>query len=311
MDRHPLARAYAALAAVCFFWGTTYLGIRMALESFEPVRLVAFRFVVSGVLMAAFLRWRGLAPPRGRELLWTAVNGLLILGVGNLCLTLSEQRIPSSLAALFVSISPFWFVAIEALVPGGERPSPRALAGMALGFFGAGLLFVPNLLDRGFHGHVWQGFLILQAGGISWSLGSVLQKRYPSRAHPFSGAAAQQLAVGLAYLGPALIHGPRPEEWSARGTGAMIYLIVFGSIVGYSAYIYALEKLPVSLVSVYTYVNPVVAAILGALIYGEPFGWRELCAMAVIFSGVAAVKSATPPSQSPSPPAPHRSLAGR
>lgn len=282
-------RAWLALASVCFFWGTTYLGIRMALESFSPLLLVAARFLISAPLMFALVRWRGLALPRGPELRFAALTGVLILGVGNGCLTFSERLIPSSLAALFLTVSPFWLVGLEAAIPGGERLRPATLAATTVGLCGPALLFVPDLVERGFSGDVWLGFLILQLGCASWSLGSIAQKRRASGAHPFANAAVQQLAAGLAYVIPALIE-QKPVEWSARGTGAMLYLIIFGSIVGYSSYMYALAKLPVATVSIYTYVNPMVAAILGWLVYREPFGAREMMAMALTFLGVALVK---------------------
>lgn len=289
----PLLPAYAALGSVCFFWGTTYLAIRMALESFPPLILISGRFIISGIIMLAIIRLRGMALPSWREAARTGFYGVLILGVGNGCLTYSEQLIPSFLAALFISISPFWMVGLEAAVPGGDPLRLPAVVGMVIGFFGASLLFAPSLLQQGFSGAVWQGFLLLQVGSASWSLGSILQKRQKSAVHPFVNGGIQQLAAGLAFLPPALLSTNHTIHWDARGTGAMLWLIVFGSVVGYNSYIYALEHLPVALVSVYTYVNPVVAAALGWLVYREPFGRREAVAMGIIFAGVAVVKGFT------------------
>ena len=286
----PLLPAYAALGSVCLFWGTTYLAIRMALESFPPLILISGRFIVSGVIMLALIHLRGMPLPPWRQALRTAFFGVLILGVGNGCLTYSEQLIPSFLAALFISISPFWMVGLEAAVPGGEPLRLPAVAGMVIGLFGAALLFAPSLIQQGFSGAVWQGFLLLQAGSASWSLGSILQKRQRSAVHPFVNGGIQQLAAGLAFLLPALLSSNHTVHWDPRGAGAMLWLIVFGSVVGYSSYIYALEHLPVALVSIYTYVNPVVAAALGWLVYREPFGRREALAMGIIFAGVAVVK---------------------
>ena len=286
----PLLPAYAALGSVCFFWGTTYLAIRMALESFPPLVLISGRFIVSGIIMLVLIRLRRMALPSWREAARTGFYGVLILGVGNGCLTYSEQLIPSFLAALFISISPFWMVGLEAAVPGGEPLRLPAVVGMVIGFFGASLLFAPSLMQQGFSGAVWQGFLLLQVGSASWSLGSILQKRQRSAVHPFVNGGIQQLAAGLAFLPPALLSSNHTIHWDARGTGAMLWLIVFGSVVGYNSYIYALEHLPVALVSIYTYVNPVVAAALGWLVYREPFGRREALAMGIIFAGVAVVK---------------------
>lgn len=288
MKQHKLA-AWIAFCAVCFFWGTTYLAIRMALESFPPAMLVAARFLMSGTILLVWVRAKRLHPPDRREALWSALFGVLILGVANGALTFAEQLIPSSLAALFISLSPFWMVGIDSAIPGGERLRWPTAAGMLLGLCGVGLLLAPGLMEHGLHGASWQGFLLLQLGCGSWSLGSILQKRQTIRAHPFAQAGIQQLAAGLTYVVPAAL-GSHEIHWSPHGAGALVYLVIFGSLVGYTAYIYALNGLPVAIVSLYTYVNPVVAAILGFLFYREPFGWREISALAIIFLGVGVVK---------------------
>jgi drug/metabolite transporter (DMT)-like permease len=290
---HPLFAAYAALVAVCFFWGTTYLAIRMALESFPPLLLVAARFLLSGALMLAGAALTQARLPRGRELWQTAWNGVLILGVGNGCLTFAELWIPSGLAALIVTTSPFWMVGLDALLPPREPLRAPVAAGILVGALGALLLAAPGA--AGWDPALLRGILVLQVGCFSWSLGSIRQRRIRGVAHPVVHGAVQQLAAGLAFALPAALIPEPPVRWTAKGAGAILYLAVFGSIVGYSAYIYALDRLPVSLVSVYTYVNPVVAVVLGHLFYGEPFGLREAVAMGVIFAGVALVKHYSAP----------------
>jgi drug/metabolite transporter (DMT)-like permease len=286
VSRHPQFWAYAALISVCIFWGTTYLSIRMALEAFPPLLMVAARYTLS--VAAA----RGAHLPRGAELRRTALNGVLVLSVGNGCLALAEMWIPSGMAALIISISPFWMVGLDALMPRGERLHGPTLAGLAVGLLGAALLVGPGALSGGASGTALRnGFLILQVGSFSWCFGSLLQRRQPALAHPIVAGGVQQLAAGLAVLPLALLHGG-PIHWSARGVGAVLYLVVFGTLVGYSSYVYAMAKLPVAVVSIYNYVNPVVAVGLGWLFYREPFGWREAGAMAVIFAGVALVKRA-------------------
>lgn len=278
-----------ALGSVCFFWGTTYLGIRMALESFPPLMLVSVRFLISGTLMLAVAALAGARLPRGKELWLTSLNGVVILGVGNGALTFSELWIPSGIAALIITTSPFWLVGIEALL-GGERLHGPTVSGMLVGCAGAALLAAPQDLAGGLDPALLKGFLLLQVGCACWSLGSVLQRRQTALAHPVVAGAVQQVAAGVAFALPALLAGEHPVRLSVRGAGALLYLVLFGSIVGYSAYIYALDKLPVALVSIYTYINPVVAVLLGWLVYREPFGGREALAMAVIFLGVAVVK---------------------
>ena len=286
---HPQWKAYAALAAVCLFWGTTYLGIRMALESFPPFVLVATRYTLSGSIMLAVAALARIKLPTGKELLRTAANGVIILGIGNGCLAFAEQWIPSGLAALFITTSPFWMIGIEALVPGGEALHAPTIAGMLIGFAGVAILVSQGGL-AGSGGAVLSGFLVLQLGCAGWALGSIGQRRTPAKAHPMISGAVQQLATGLVMILPAHLVKAHPIHWSPRGIAALFYLVLFGSIVGYSSYIYALSNLPVAVVSIYNYINPVVAVFLGWLFYREPFGPREAAGMAVIFLGVAIVK---------------------
>ena len=262
----------------------------MALESMPPLVLVSTRYTISGLLMLAGAWVSGRHIPRGRELWITARNGVIVLGIGNGCLAFAEQWIPSGLAALFITLSPFWLIAIEAAVPGGEPLHGPTIAGMVIALAGVGFLVAPAAQGGGFHGAILLGFLVLQFGCAGWSFGSILQRRQPTRAHPAISGAVQQLATGLVFAVPAMATPSNPIHWSTRSTLAVMYLVVFGSIVGYSAYIYCMDRLPVAVVSIYNYINPIVAVFLGWLFYREPFGWREMCAMAIIFAGVFIVK---------------------
>jgi drug/metabolite transporter (DMT)-like permease len=290
LPRHPDFKPYLALISVCFFWGTTYLGIRMALESFPPFALVAIRFILSGSILLAAAVWKGAALPAGRDLRNAWVSGVLILGIGNGALVFAELRIPSGLAGLFITISPFWLVGLEALLPGGQGLHGPTIFGMLIGLCGAALLVAPDILGHGLGQNTLAGFLILQIGMACWSLGSIFQKRQESKTHPIVIGAVHQLAAGLAALPLALAAHGQAIAWSWRGAAAVAYLVVFGSIVGYSSYAYALDKLPVAIVSVYPYINSIVAVGLGWVFYREAFGWLEALAMIVIFVGVAVVK---------------------
>src|ERR1700680_510829 len=306
LQRHPYFKAYLALAAVCFFWGTTYLGIRMAIESIPPEVLVCIRYLISGsvLLLAAVLSRAHL--PSGRELWYTALFGVIIIGVGNGCLAFAELWVPSGLAALFITTSPFWMIGMEALIPGGARLHVPTILGMLVGLAGSVLLVAPSAIQEGLNGPLLKGFLVLQLGCCGWAFGSILQRRQTTRAHPVVSGAVQQLATGLVYLVPTFFTHTHPQAWTGRSIGAVVYLVVFGSIVGYSAYIYALDQLPVSVVSIYNYINPIVAVFLGWLFYREQIGIRETAAMLVIFAGVALVKrysrkTTGKPNDSPSP----------
>ena len=235
-------------------------------------------------------RLRGAHLPRGRELRATALFGVLVLGIGNGCLTYAETWIPSGLAALFITLSPFWLVGIEAMLPGGERLHAPTIIGLMVGLCGTALLLGPGAGSLDLGPNVWKGFGVLQLGAIGWNVGSIAQRRYPSRAHPVVAGGVQQLATGVTFLILAALVPEPSIRWGARGVAAILYLVVFGSIVGYSAYIYAMDRLPVAVVALYNYVNPVVAVGLGYWFYGEPFGWWQTAAVAFIFVGVAIVK---------------------
>ncbi len=290
-DSAPSSRlAYLALAAVCLFWGTTYLGIRVALESFPPLYLIAIRYVISGGVLLAAAAVGGAVIPRGRELWQTAVCGAICIGVGNGFLAIAELYIPSGLAALFYTVAPFWMIGIDALLPGGKRPLPVTLGGLAIGLAGVAFLVYPAAVREGFQGKQLLGFLLIQISTAGWVIGSLLQKRVNTKAQPFVSGAVQQLAAGLAVFVPAGIFEKVPHAISTPSLLAISYLVVFGSLVGFTAFIYSMAKLPVAVASLYTFINPVVAMFLGGLLYKEPFGSRELTAMLIIFVGIAVVR---------------------
>lgn len=260
----------------------------MAIETLTPAMLVFVRYTISGTVMLAAAYFAKAHLPRGKELWYTALFGALTIGVGNGCLAYAELWVPSGLAALFITTSPFWLIGVEALIPGGDRLHGPTIAGMLVGLGGTVLLVAPAGSQPGFSGML-KGFLLLQLGCFGWALGSIAQRRHTTKAHPVISSGVQQLATGVVYFLPAMFTRTGPVHWSGRSIGAVLYLMTFGSIIGYSAYVYAMEKLPVSVVSIYSYVNPVVALFLGWLFYREHVGMREILAMLIIFSGVALV----------------------
>lgn len=254
--------------------------------------LMCLRYTISGAALLLGARLRGAQFPSRDQAGRTALYGVITIGLGTGSLAFAEQWIPSGLAALIVSVQPFWMTGMEALQ--GERLHPAALRGMLVGLAGVIFLIAPSLAGgTGIRaGDLIGGFLLLQFGAAMWSVGSSLQRRLPTRAHPFVSGGVQQLATGLAFAIPALV-GADHAVWNFKGMAAVLYLAVFGGIVGYSAYIFALDRLPVALVSIYTYINPLVAVVLGYLFYREAFGWREAVAVIIIFIGVAMVKAAS------------------
>jgi drug/metabolite transporter (DMT)-like permease len=275
---------------VCLLWGTTYLGIRVALEGLPPLVLIAGRYCISGALILMGAKLGGLAIPRGRELWLTATCGVICIGIGNSFLALAETYIPSGLAALFYTTAPFWMIGTDALLPHGKRPLAATLAGLLVGLSGVVYLIYPAATGEGFHGKTIIGCLLMQTSVAAWVLGSLLQKRVHSKAMPFVVGGVQQLATGLTLFLPAALTEQIPRHIGVRPLCAVLYLVVFGSLLGYSAFIYSMQHLPVAMVSIYTFVNPIVAVFLGWLIFREPFGRRGLLAMLIIFAGIGLVR---------------------
>jgi drug/metabolite transporter (DMT)-like permease len=294
MTKRESSLAYGAWTAVCIFWGTTYLAIRIGLESLPPFLFSGLRFFAAGALLMGLLKAfkRDERLPQAREWARLWVIGTMVLGVSNGIVVWAEQWIPSGVVALLVAVAPFWFVGLERLADGGERVSVKNLIGILIGFGGLILLVAPSLTGATLDHRYLVGVVALQVGCLSWVGGSVWGKHHPSGVSPLMGAAAQMLAAGVM----ATLFGTLLNEWprlhfTPRSAGAFVYLIFFGSIVGYGSYTYALQKLPTSFVSLYAYINPVIAVLLGWAVLRERLGWREIAAAAVILGGVAIVKS--------------------
>ena len=191
----PGSSAWIALAAVCFFWGTTYLAIRIAIETLPPAFVIFARFTMSGSILLVIAWLRGAHFPKGRELWTAAACGCLILGIGNAAAVYAEQLIPSGLAGLFTTLSPFWMLGMEAMM-GGEPLHGPTITGMLVGFAGTSLLLLPG--GAGSYGaSTLIGFVIMEVGVVGWTFGSLVQRRQPMRAHPFVIGGIQQLAAGL------------------------------------------------------------------------------------------------------------------
>ena len=262
----------------------------MSLESFPPYVLTSTRFIISGSIMIAGALARGARLPRGKDLWKAGLSGILILSIGNGCLTFAELRIPSGLASLIITLSPFWLVGIEAMAPGGERLHIPTILGMIVGFAGATLLLSGGIGSGGFSRAALGGFLLLQIGMVSWSAGSIYQRRQEVDSHPIVIGAIQQLFAGLAVLpfrGVCEQPPDRPER--ARRLGVVIPRHI-RFYRGIRAYAFPLDRLPVAVASIYPYVNSLVAVDLGWLFYREPFGTREAAAKLVVFTSVAVVK---------------------
>lgn len=290
----PPRAAYLAWATICVVWGTTYLAIKIALESVPPMLVGGLRYLMAGPALILFLRLRGDRLPGWRTWPSYAVLGLLMLGIGNGGVVWAEQHVPSGLAAVIIATTPFWMVAVDSFFPGGDRLSKQHWAGLSIGFCGIVLLVWPDLVAGGQAGrNVLLGIGALQVACLGWSLGSSYGKRHGVHAPPIHGAALQMFAGGVWMT----LAGTTLGEWSQfdptwRSMSAVFYLAVVGGLAGFGAYIYALAHLPVSFVSLYAYINPVIAVALGTALLGEPFTTRMVVAIAIILAGTAIVSLA-------------------
>lgn len=289
------ALAYTAFALVCTVWGTTYLAIAVAIETLPTFLFAGVRFTLAGLILLALCAMRGQRIPRARsEWINAGIVGLLMVGVGNIAVVFAEHHVPSGFAALLVATSPFWMAILEYFRRNHEALTVRKKVGMIIGFSGVALLVSPALRTPGGI-HLWflLGVLAIQLGSIAWNIGSVRSKYHPVDAPPLVAAAMQMLTGGVVVGLIGVFRGEIPDFYfTPRTLAAFLYLMVFGSIVAYGAYVYALAKLPTSTVSLYAYVNPAVAVVLGWLVLDEPLGWNEAIAMFVILSGVALVQTA-------------------
>lgn len=286
-------RAYLAFAMVCLIWGTTYLGIKVALETIPPMAMGGIRYATAGVVLAAALHLRGTPlPPRST---WPsfAFVGFFMLGLGNGGVVIAEQYVPSGLAAVLIATSPFWSMGVESLWPGGERLRLRQFAGLAVGFTGILVLVWPDLMTSfGGESRYGLGVLALQIACLGWAIGSSYAKRFSQSRDVLAGAAMQMVFGGLWMLLFATVAGEWPRlHFTGKTAFALVYLTLAGSLAAYTAYAYALKYLAVSTVSLYTYVNPVIAVVLGTLLLDEPFGVRMLVAAAIIAAGMIIVRT--------------------
>jgi drug/metabolite transporter (DMT)-like permease len=291
--RRDRALAYAAFAVICIVWGTTYLAIRIAVTTMTPFLLTGARYFSGGVVLFIIAKLHGDAIPVNRRVLGDIVLcGVLMVAIGNLSVVWAEQWVPSGFAALFVGTAPFWATLIELLRRSGERMNLRRGLGMLVGFLGVAMLVTPHGAGNAFDSRFVIGALAIQLGGIAWQYGTVRVKYTLGSVPPLMSSALQMLAGGfvVALTGVGLGELPRFHS-TPRTLAALAYLSLFGSVLAYTCYVYAARHLRTTNMSLYAYVNPVVAVILGWLVLHEQLTWVSITAMVVILAGVALVQS--------------------
>ncbi len=296
--RFPLIMAYAA---VYVFWGSTYLAIRFADASMPPLLMAGVRFFIAGLILFLFAILRQGARPTMATWRSTAIIGLFLLVGGNGMVVFAEKIVPSALAALLISISPIWMLLVDWIRPHGVRPKAAAIFGVLLGFGGVALLIVPNIqsippLDI-------LSFCLIPFAALNWAIGSVYARQAKLPTSPILSNGMEMIAGGVLLILLGSVTGELPQVHlsaiSAQSWWSLGFLIVFGSIVGFSAYTYILKQSPLALASTYAYVNPIVAVFLGWALAGEQIGPLTLLAAGVIVASVFIIISLRTPSQPP------------
>ncbi|HET9384206.1 MAG TPA: EamA family transporter [Gemmatimonadales bacterium] len=279
-------KALVAYLIVCIVWGSTYLAIKVGVMELPPFLFGGLRFLIAGLLLLVIARALGDPLPKRRDWRTLTIVGLLLLAGGNAFVVWSEQYIGSGIASIFVVTVALWTALFDAIIPGGSRElNWRVIAGLAFGFFGTVLLV--GVTPAEILAADKRGPIALTIASASWSVGTVYAKRHPTQASPYMGAAFQMIVGG----GAVALVGTLLGDWAswhlnARGIGAIAYLVIFGSILGYSAYSYALRHASATIVGTYAYVNPVIAVLLGWLLLHEPVSGRTFVAMGMILMAV-------------------------
>ena len=279
----------AAFAAVYLIWGSTYLAIRYAVETMPPLTMAAVRFLIAGSVLYAFVRLRGVPSPARVHWRSAAIIGTLLLLGGNGGVCIAQQTVPSSVAAVLIVSVPFWMVLVEWLRPGGTRPTVSVATGVLVGIAGVVLLFWNDQLAEG-QMFDRRGAFILICGSLCWSVGSVWSRSIGLPSSPLMATAMEMLCGGAALLVAGLAMGETERitfaTISTRSVLSLMYLIVFGSLIAFSSYVWLLKVSTPARVATYAFVNPVVAVFLGVTLGGEPFGLKTLIASAIILTGV-------------------------
>jgi drug/metabolite transporter (DMT)-like permease len=286
-------RVALCFALVYVFWGSTYLAIKIAVEKIPAAMMGASRFLISGPLMLALCALTGRSIKLSKhDFVRVAAIGILLLTGGNVLLAWSEKYVDSGLAALIVAVVPIWVALIEGFILKGDRLHGRGWLGLLLGIAGLAILLWPDLRNTSAERAKLLAASVLLFGSLSWTVGSIISRRSKLSIGPFAATGWEMTIAGAANLLISIAIGDlRETVWTPRGIGAILYLVTFGSMVGFTAYIWLLEHVPTPKVATYAYVNPVVAVFLGWLIAGEQLNWYIAGGMVVIVAAVALVTS--------------------
>ncbi len=286
-------KAYAAWVAICIIWGTTYLAIRIGVGHLPPMLFAGLRWLIAGSALLIYFKIKKIKLPGGKDLLNLSIVGLALIGFGNGLVVTAERSVPSGITALFITTLPFWMVGGEAISGLGQKLNLKIIIGLLFGFAGAIIIFshdIKNFFDSSY----LTGMLCLTGSVLFWSFGSIYSKYKKVGVPLFVGAAIQMFVAGVAQTALGLILGEASKFYFNRESFlAFSYLLIVGSIIGYGSYIYAIAHLPLSLVSTYAYINPIIALFLGWLILDEKINLTIITAAAIIFTGVILIRKGT------------------
>lgn len=311
-DKRQTLIVLLAFAAIYVLWGTTYLAIRVAVETIPPFFMAGVRFLLAGTILLIALRLRGLKMPTRPQWRSAAVIGAFLLLGGNGLVTWSEQKIPSGTAALVVATVPLWMTAFDWLLYRRATPTRKVALGLLLGSLGIGLLVGPGL-DTGQAAILWSDWAIILLAPILWSIGSLHSRQANLPENAFLATALEMLTGGALLLLAGFLTGEATRldlaAISTRSLMATLYLIFFGSIVAFTAYIWLLKTVDAAKVATYTYVNPIIAVGLGWLLLNETVTPQMLLAVIVIITGVVFITRRQPKAPQPAPDLPRRTEA--
>jgi drug/metabolite transporter (DMT)-like permease len=292
------SKIWLALIALYLVWGSTYFGIKVAIETIPPFFHAGVRFLISGIILVAWQRAAGQQMPTRKQWISTAIIGSLLLLGGNGLVSWAEQFIPSGIAALIIASVPLFLVAAEAIRPNGVKPNWQSIVGLLIGFVGIYVLINPAEASTGTGLNIY-GVAALLSACLLWATGSVYSKSadLPKSALMSTGAQMLMGSIGLFIVSLATgeLHGWNPAEVSTRSMIGLGYLITIGSIVGFGSYTWLLQNAPISLVATYAYVNPIVAILLGVWLGHETLEPRIGLATAIIIGSVIFINSRNKP----------------
>ena len=283
-----------ALVTIYIIWGSTYLAIRFSVETIPPFLMAGARFLVAGIIAFAAALFMKSAKPTMRQWRNAAITGLFLLVGGNGLISFAEQSAPSSLAALLISTTPIWMTLLDCARPNGKRPTLVVSAGLLIGLIGVGILIAPDLFKNTGSVKLFETLLIPVAA-VLWAVGSVFSRQSDMPSSPAMGTAIEMLAGGVALLIIGTLIGEwshfQPAQVSQSSILALVYLIIFGSLAGYTAYIWLLNNTSLALTSTYAYVNPVVAVFLGVVFDNERLTPTAITAAIVIVFAIVLITS--------------------